>query len=226
MLSKHTILAVLALFLVTTTNAQSIGIGGSINYASNGVNVFYSKLSKSKNWTYDAGIRVMVNTYSINANEQNYAYYQTGYANNLWEHFSLNFRVSRKLFRWRFVELDAMSNLHLTCHSILEKQNYTDSNNTIVRTEEVYWKPSPAIELTIGLLLQVKISPKLSLFAGSGLGYIYFNHSYEGGWNRTTNTPTQLLRDGLKPNKSRGAHEYVGLDGLPMLTAGVKYSLK
>lgn len=222
------IFLLLILLISVRTNAQSLGIGASFNHTSNGINLYYSNyLGKHNRWSYDAGLRITVNTYSLNKNLQNFIYYQTGYANNFGEHFSINFRSSRKVVAYKWIRLDAMANLHIAYQSQLIKFNnfFRDDNNIIIPIDEVYWKPAMIGELTLGLLLQVAVSSRISITAASGVGICYLNYQYESGRSRTTNKKHSFMRSGLKPNKDRGYYDVVGLDGMPMMSIGLKYKL-
>lgn len=226
-IKKLIFIVVVILLYSTSINAQSLGVGASVNHTSNGINLFYSDyLGKNDRWGYDAGIRVTINTYSLTKNKQNYIFYQTGYANKFCEFFGLNFRAYRKIIKYKNVRLDAQINLFTIYQSLLMKDNKYDYNtNTIISTEEIYWKPAISFESTIGLQLQYNILPKIIISAASGIGFVYFNYQYESGWNRTSNTAAYWFRNGLKPNKDRGDYEVAGLDGMPMMSIGLKYNL-
>ncbi len=216
---KKQILIVILLLLmkIPTVFAQAIGVKGSINHTSNGINLYYSQSSKNNEWNYDAGIRIMVNTYSLNNNFENYAFYQTGYANSFSEHFGLNFGANRKIISYKWMRLDAMSNLLLARHSLLYKNNaaFTD-----IPTEKIYQKPAPVIELTLGLLMQAEVSPKVVITGSIGVGYAwFFYHNEEEERNIKGLLPTGLQ----KPNNGNG--EFIGLDCLPTLSLGVKYKM-
>lgn len=225
---KKVLIALIATFYIATTNAQSMGIGGSFNHTSNGINLFYVLYSKKDKWNFEPGIRVMVNTYSINGNKNNYVYYQNGYANTLFEHFSLNFRLRRKLTTYKFIGLEAMSNLHLTYHSLFSKNKarivggVPGNPARILEIDDVRsTEAGPGVELTIGLMLRLAISKKVQIYAGSGFGFMYMHYSNES-YSRALNAK---VTNYVSFGKNRGQHDYVGLDGLPMMTAGLIYRL-
>ncbi len=197
---------------------QQVSVGGSINYLSNGVHLTYRLPSQSR-WTLDAGLRVMVNTYALNENRQNYVYYQNGYAADLWQHFGLLVRPQFRIFGYRNIGLNAMGNILLSCHALKSKTHW---NNEI---DVYYVKAAPSMETTIGLNAYWNISKKVQVNAGIGYGIALLHYS-QYGVNLTTGEPVTTIRIGKRDYQGRWDIEYVGLDGLPMFTLGVSYRLK
>jgi|GEM_PF-1214214 len=227
-LIKHLIIAVILTGFSSSSNAQFLGVGASFDYTNNGINVFYSDyFGKKDRWSFDAGLRVTVNTYSLHKNKQSYLYYQTGYANTFWEHFALNINGTRKLVTYKKIRLDLMTNLRIAYQSMLMKIHDKDYlADTIVKTNEVYWKPAPIIELTLGLKIQVEVAPKISIYAMSGIGICYLWYHFDEGWNRTANEKVTRPLFSNERTRERGDIEYVGLDGGPIISVGLKYKLK
>jgi hypothetical protein len=209
-----------------TSYCQQIGIGGIINHTSNGILLSFSP-NISEKWSVDLGLRVMVNTYSINENKQQHIFFQTGYAQNIFQHFGLNIKGSRKLVGYKFIRLDVMANLLLTCHSRLIKSNLyipdTITGNYHVLQDELYTKAAPAIELTLGPLLSVDLSKRLSVSACVGYGIIYMNYK-NTAFSKVNNSSGQLI-NASNPNRARGYEELVGGDVLPMINLNCKYKL-
>lgn len=205
---------------------QQIGIGGLINHTSNGILLSYSPNIGEK-WSIDLGLRVMANTYGINENKQHHIFYQTGYAKNVFQHFGINIKGSRKLIGYKFIRLDLMANLLLTCHSRLIKSDLylldTITGNYQLIQDELYTKAAPAIELTLGPLLSVNLSKRLSVSACVGYGIIYMNYK-NTAFSKVENQTVQLL-NANNPNRARGYEELVGGDGLPMINIYCKYRL-
>jgi hypothetical protein len=220
---------ILSLLLLTAVaRAQSLGLGGSVDHLSNGIILSYER-PLNKRWDLDAGLRVQVNTFSINENKQHYTYYQNGYAMHFPEYFGANLRISRKLIAWRFLRLDLMSNLLLTRHSLLKRSTdlpTRDTNGHWSLQSDVFYTPAAlAAELTIGLRLKLRLSPKIALQAASGVGAIWINYKHESFSMKDGRKFIGILMDGPFMNKDRGDFEMVGLDGLPMLYFGLLYTL-
>ncbi len=197
---------------------QQVSVGGSINYLSNGVHITYRLPSQSR-WTLDAGIRVMVNTYALNANRQNYVYYQNGYAANLWQHSGLLVRPQFRIFGYRHIGLNAMGNMLLSCHALKYKKHRWPG------TEVYFKKAAPAMEATIGLNAYWNISKKIQINGGVGYGIALMCYS-QHGMNLSTGQPFERIRMGKRGYQGRWDIEYVGLDGMPMFTLGVSYRLQ
>jgi hypothetical protein len=223
-----------ALFIIAATlaftsaiQAKQLGIGLAKNHTSNGILFTYTPTWKDK-WAFDLGLRVTVNTNDVTKDEQYSSYYQAVYANTFPEFFSLNFRIDRKIFRYKWIRLGFMSNLHLTCESMLSRIKSYKQNPNTQEWEQfddvLYVKPSPAIELTIGPQLTIDIHKKLTLNATVGFGIIYMHHSHEA-WSRLLQEKVYIFNTSI-PNWKRGAYEYVSTDKLSMISFGMKYKLK
>jgi len=213
-----------------TASAQSLGIGGSLNHLSNGILVFYS-LPLNEKWDVDAGLRIAVNTFSLNQNKQHYSYYQCGYAMHFPEYFGLNFRISRKLISYKFLRLDGMSNLFISRQSLLSRQTDLPTYNIetgvwSLNSDIYYTKASFSGELTVGLRLKVAVSNKISILAASGIGIDLMAYKHEGYSFTTGQKFKSVILDGPFKRAKRGNYEMVGLDGLPMMFLGVTYALK
>lgn len=211
-----------------STHAQNLGIGGSFNHLSNGI-ILSNTFKLNNKWDFDAGLRIMVNTFSVNKNEQNHVYYQNGYAMHFPEYFGLNFRINRKLISYRFFRLDIMSNLLLTRNSIMAKTvnlPNLDSTGWSLKNDVFYTDPAISTELTIGLKTSFSLSKRISLVAASGVGAIWMNHSHTGKSLTTGNITHDIITDGPFMNKERGDYEFIGFDGLPMLYLGITYKIK
>lgn len=226
-IKKTFLILAFALSISFSTDAQSLGIGATFNHTSNGINLFYSNyIGRNNRWGYDAGIRITVNTYSLNKNKQNFIFYQTGYAHKFLEYFGLNLKGFRKLIEYKNFRVDAQLNLFTVYQSLLYRDNTYDYNtNIVIKSEEIFWKPAIVFESTLGIQLQYKILPNITITTSSGLGIAFLNYQYESGWNRTTNNNVIWMRDALKPNKDRGDYDFIGLDGLPIISIGIKYKL-
>jgi len=214
------------LFIRTTANAQSLGIGSSFNHLSEGILLYY-ELPLNKNWDFDAGLRIQVNTLSLNKSRQDFAYYQSGYAMHFPEYFGLNFRISRKLIAYKMLRLDVMSNLLITRQSIMSKETDLLTYNLNFgqyRTSDIeYAKAAFAGELTIGLKLKVSLTNRLSVLAASGVGVIIMDYSHTTYSFKNGGT---MKSSYFFINKERRNFEWVGLDGLPMMFLGVAYALR
>jgi len=212
----------------SATHAQKLGLGGMINHTSTGILVSYSPAWQGK-WNLDVGIRYFAKVNLIGTNEQSFAYYQQGYTESFWEKFAINARLSRKLIAYKFIRLDFMANLLMTCESRMETGPIYGidpiTGNFELMRDNVYFNPSPALELTIGPALNIDCSPKLSIYGAVGWGVIYMNHSHYG-WSRTYNVQIHSVDLGTPTqNWKRGAFEGVGSDKLPMISIGAKYKL-
>src|SRR5690606_36266808 len=106
--------------------------------------------SKNDEWVFDMGIKFSINTFKYNKNYQSHLSYQTGYADNFIQHFSLNGTVHRTFLRWGNLKVNAMANLHLTWHSLKMNAYYYNVNNEIVDHSVLLYGAAPAVELTIG----------------------------------------------------------------------------
>lgn len=197
------------------TSAQSLGLGASFNNQSNGAHLYYAK-AINKNWDIEAGVRIMVNTYSLNENKNFNLFYQTGYAMHFPEYFGLNLRLSRKLVTYKMFRLDAMTNLLATHHSLLIKSRIPikDANgNPTNKNYVLYYPPALSLELTLGLKLKIQLNDKIALMAASGIGINYFRYDLH-------------FRSKVKePFLNDHSYEYVGLEGLPMMFVGATYSI-
>src|SRR5690606_28125110 len=100
-MKAHLLLVSLICSLISASaTAQDLGIGGSVHHLSNGIDVSYIR-HLNKNWDFEPGLRIMINTFSINKNKRNASYYQNGYAMKFTEHFGLKLRLSRKLVAYK-----------------------------------------------------------------------------------------------------------------------------
>lgn len=74
-------------------------------------------------------------------------------------YFIFSYYANKQFHIWsivayKWMRLDAMANLHMAYQSLLIKKNIKDYNtNTIISTEETYWKPAPISELTIEMVI-------------------------------------------------------------------------
>lgn len=200
-----------------------------MNAAANGIHVSYTR-HLNKNWDMEPGLRIMINTFSINKNKQNYTYYQTGYAMKFAEHFGLNFRISRKLVAYKSFRLDAMCNLLLTRHSLLQRTTdlpTLDSTGWHLKDDIIYTEPALAGELTLGLKMKLNLGTRIGLVAGTGIGMCLMNYTHNGVSVVSGAKIRRRHMDGPFMNKGRGVFEMVGLglDGLPMLFVGATYHL-
>lgn len=211
--------AVLACILLQIPSyGQQVAVGGSINYLSNGM-YLTCRLSSQSRWTLDAGFRVMINTYALNENRQNFIYYQNGYAANFWQHFGLLVRPQFRIFEYRQVGLSAMGNMLFSYHALKSKTHW---NNEI---DVYYVKAAPSMETTIGLSAYWNISKKIQINGGVGYGIALMCYS-QHGMNLSTGQPFERIRMGKRGYQGRWDIEYVGLDGMPMFTLGVSYRLQ
>ena len=211
--------AVLACILLQIPSyGQQVAIGGSINYLSNGM-YLTCRLPSQSRWTLDAGLRVMVNTYALNENRQNYVYYQNGYAADLWQHFGLLVRPQFRIFGYRNIGLNAMGNILLSCHALKSKSHVKP------QMAVYYTKASPSMETMIGLSAYWNITNKIQISGGIGYGIALLYYS-QYGVNLTTGEPVTTIRMGKRGYQGRWDIEYVGLDGMPMFTLGVSYRLQ
>jgi hypothetical protein len=194
-----------------------------INHTSVGFGGMYCMNSPNTKWTYEIGLRSMINIYKYNNNKQNYVYFLNGYADNFWQLWGLNARINRKLVQYKWLRLDLMSNVLLTCHALKDK-NYL-YNVTYDRMEHGidYFKASPAVEWTIGFKLSARISPAVGIFGTVGAGGIYLNHSHTGKNLISGNTVIYANNMGFK---NRGDVEMAGTDRIPVLSAGIIYTFK
>lgn len=212
-------IAILTVILQPTPSyGQQVAVGGSINYLSSGMYLTYRLPSRSR-WTMDAGVSVMINTYALNENRQNFIYYRNGYAANLWQHFGLLVRPQFRIFEYRQVGLNAIGNMLLSCHALKYKKHRWPS------TEVYFKKAAPSIEATIGLNAYWNISKRVQVSGGIGYGIALLHYS-QYGVNLTTGEPVTTIRMGRRGYQGRWDIEYVGLDGMPMLTVGLAYGFK
>ncbi|GAA0548248.1 hypothetical protein [Chitinophaga japonensis] len=209
------------LLLSGVANAQSIELGAGINHLSNGFHLTYQLPTQSR-WAVGAGLRVMVNTYSLNENRQNHVYYQNGYASKLWEHFGLVGKFRYRIFHYRGLGLQASGNVLLTWHSLKAKNYLLTLPSGTYEHDIFYTKPGLALEATIGLNLYYDISSKIRINAASGLGVVLLNYS-----RYSESLVTGRIHESFRMAKYQGRLdiEYVGLDGLPMMYVGVAYKL-
>lgn len=218
-----------------TASAQSLSIGGSFNYLSEGVLLNY-EIPLNANWHFDAGLRVQMNTFAINKNRRHYDYYQCGYALYFPEYFGLNFRITRKIITYKFAQLAIMSNLLVTRQSLLSRSDripiFYDSASGIWNTEKgaEYTNAALSTELTIGLKLNIALTRRISLTAASGIGAIYMNYSHRPSPVFGEIKGKSKLLNIAGPGEfegSKGDWKMVGLGGgLPMMFLGVTYKLK
>lgn len=210
------------------TNAQYLGIGISTNHLCEGINLEYGKKINSK-YHFESGLKFIVNTDKFNNNKQNHVFYQNGYANNNYERISVYARLSRKIIGYKKFELDIMSNILISYHSLLEKSAFfvADSTPTGTATYQrdiLYTRPAICVELTIGPKIQFHINNTLKVKLISGVGAIYMNYSHEG-ISKITGLPFNSI--GFRPPfEKRGAIEFVGYGTLPFLYFGIDYKIK
>jgi hypothetical protein len=164
----------------------------------------------------------MVNMYSVNKNEQNYSYYQNGYASALWEHFGLVGNARFRLLKVGRFTLNAQGNMLLTWHGLKAKTTALNITTGQRETHITYTKPSPALETTIGFSLKGTITKRIGAVAAIGFGVMFDYYSHEGV-NLVTGNPVTTYD--LDTGWERGGYEFVGLDGHPMIYFGVSYSL-
>lgn len=207
--------------------AQDLGISGSVHHLSNGIDLSYTK-HLNKNWDFEPGLRIMINTFSINENKQNHSYYQNGYAMKFTEHFGLYLRLSRKLVAYKSFRLEAMANLLLTRHGLLQRTTdipTLDSTGWHLTDDITYFEPAIAGELTVGLKMKVCLSERIAIVAGSGIGMCLMNYKHESV-SMISGVKKRIIQlDGPFMNKDRGVFEVVGLNGLPMLFIGATYQI-
>jgi hypothetical protein len=218
--------------------AQQLGLGGMVNFTSTGVLATYTPDWKGK-WTLDIGLRYFAKVKLNGNNEAGYNFYQQGYTSNFWEKFGFNTRISRLLFRYKFIQLDFMANGLLTCESRMDIGRVFGADHITgeygLFSYVDYFKASPAFELTLGPLLMIDCSPKISCYTAVGYGLIYLNHSHTGVAVSFNNKP---IENGVVENIytgefyetwKRGQMGGVGMEGppmLPMISFGLKYKLK
>jgi hypothetical protein len=209
---------------VTQATAQhTISFGPMINHTSVGFGGMYCINSPNTKWTYEIGLRAMVNIYKYNDNKQNYSYFLNGYADNFWQLWGLNARINRKLVQYKWLRLDLMSNVLLTCHA-LKCKTYTYNVTSDRKEHDInYYKASPAVEWTIGFKLSARISPAVGIFGTVGAGGIYLNHSHTG---KELISGRKLITQGDMFFKDRGVLEMAGTDRIPVLSAGIIYTFK
>lgn len=214
----------LAMLLLLRTSAlwgQSVEIGAGINYLSNGIHLTYQQ-PIGERWTVGGGVRIMVNTYSLNENKQNYVYYQNGYATQLWEYIGLSAKLQYGFLRIGRFTFNAQSNMLLTWHGLKKKLHGPDFFTGEYVREIMYTQPGLALEVTVGLNLAYNITQRYAINAGIGYGIMLSNHSFHG---RSLVSGRPIIGHQIGNQRERGALEYVGLDGLPMLYLGVNYSI-
>lgn len=200
-------------------SAQFVGIGPARHQSINGIHVFYSLDSKNEKWRLDLGTRIAVNIYQFNENKQYHFYYQTGYANNFGERFSLNLRPSIKLFEWKKFRFNWMQNTNVAYNSLKRKSQLQG------QPVEIYWKPALVFEFTTGLLVDFKFSDKFTLSALAGSGWIYYNYRNDAGWDLTNNIAVYSFASPNAWNVERGYYEFVGLGDPPIIGLFLKYKL-
>lgn len=217
---RSLIIFILLLYAIEC-DAQSLGIAPMFNHSSNGINISYTHYMQNKKWMLEAGLRTTINTYSINDNKQNFVNYQTGYAWRPWEYLALNTRMARRVVSYKSVSLYPMINLFLPYQSQLYKARYINLPGEVFET---YWQAAISLEATIGLYLNIDISDSWSINACSGIGYYYHFYDDKGGYDRTINN--HIINGRFFGDKrTKGGGEFVGLDGLPMMSLGLKYNI-
>lgn len=212
--------SVLFLCCGTDASAQAIGLGASVNYQMNGIHVFYAT-PLNKRWDFEGGIRVGVNTFAWNENKNDALFYQTGYAMHFPEHLALNLRLSRKLATYKILRLDGMANMLFSRNSVLGKFHNIpmpdDSTGWYLKDVVQYFDAAFAAEFTIGLKLKIMAGKNLDIIAASGIGIVYMDYSHQS-----------LLQPDNQVHHNYGEgwnHEFVGLDGMPMMFIGASYKL-
>jgi hypothetical protein len=224
-LLKKLLMTFIVIVLLSKNNAsaQSIELGAAINHLSNGFQLS-GQQPIVKRWVVGGGLRVMVNTYSINENEQNYAYYQNGYAAHLWDHFGLVGRVQFRLLKVYRFTLNAQGNMLITWCGLKDRLYVYDFTVGEKIRDVTYTNPVLALETTIGLNLKCDVSKRVAINTAIGFGIMLSDHSF---YNRSLTTGMHGKSVQLEhPNRIRGAMEYIGLDGLPTIYFGVAYRLK
>lgn len=208
-------------------NAQTMGINFLVNHLTNGVNIEYGQ-NLSKGYSYNIGLKAIVNTFKYNDNKESFIYYQNGYAKKVYERFALNFRVNKSVYKYKRLKICLSLNTNLSYHSLLQNSSilYWDTTllQNLIRKDIIYTKPALSIEGTIGPNLSYKISKLFTLQTFVGFGGILMNYSYTG---KSMITGLEQRRfNPLHPQRTKGDFEFVGYDGLPVLLLGITYNIK
>lgn len=211
-------------FTIASSQAQSLSLGAGTNNTSNGVHLLYSgnKDFKAK-WQWSAGIRVMINTYALNNNYQNYVDYQTGYASNFREHLGIMLNGSRKILgrqhKWR---VDAMLGFNYFHHSVKMK-NYNYYGDIRELAYVAYLPARPNFEAGLGLRFSYDIQKNLQLYAFGMMGIHFYGnkvYGFKGYFVEPDGSKGEYIH-----NSYWGNFSMIGFEGLPMLGVGLRYQL-
>lgn len=207
--------------LVNKAHSQNaISLGLMNNHVSHGISLGY-QFPTQKKLTFEAGLRCMINSYSIIENKQQHAFYKTGYAFNFWQHWGAYQLLSYRILKIKKFSADVSTLFLWTTNGLRRKSHSANTHpwNTF------YTRVQPgniALESTLGLQVHYELNQNSKLTAGAGIG-IYLNNFSNVGYEEHTNAIVYYSYSS-KLFKNRGAWEMIGLDGLPSMY--LKFSFK
>src|ERR1700748_872901 len=134
-----TIVVVIAIIILYSfqADAQSIGLGGSVNHTSGGLLLNYTTSRPDSKIKFEAGLRYMINHYSsTRINEQDYMYYKQGYAFNIPQRLGLNFNTSFRVLKIGFFDFGFCGNMLIAFNGL--KRNTVRDSSTDFNTHYYY----------------------------------------------------------------------------------------
>lgn len=220
-------LHILSLFAFTanvqSALAQRIELGVSVNHLSNGITGIYSH-PLGKRFEIGAGLRYMVNTYSLDGFRHGASFYQCGYARTFGEHFGIVFRPAYKIYNNRHWGLSIQASILATNHGLRYKENALMIPSYRIETIRWSMRPAIAVENTIGLRAYCNIDRNWSIQGAAGIGYILMNYYYSGP-SLLGFIPTEPVPFDPSLGSPMSVREKTGFNSLPMLYVGVGYNL-
>lgn len=191
----------------------------------NGVHILYStNKNPYARWQWNAGLRIALNTFVWQRNRQNHIEYQTGYAMNFGEHFGLYANGSTKIisikqkFRVEGIMCATLSRNSKLYHIY----DYEYGTYNIIEHDIYKAQPYTYFELGLGLKFSYQFSPRAQVYATSLLG-IFIGPKIEKGVGILSTAPYTMFSHHL--NKV-GSWEMVGIEGVPIMSIGLRYQLK